>query len=130
MYRKFYWDYILYALIGCSLLVGYAYIDREPFNWVAVIFAFIFGILLMTFIMIRLPLFNQYYIHRAQLKHKILKMKAHDHGTHRVAPVMASLISAMIFGIILYVLGFESFKVECFVAAIATGVMSFYYAPD
>ncbi len=129
MRRKLYLDYVLYALISCCLVVGYTYIRGESFQWLYLVISFIFGILFMTFVIVRLPIFNQHYAQSAYPRNLIIPTKPTNRANQRAAPVMSSLLTGIVLGVTFYSFGFEQFKVECFVGAIASGVMSFYFEP-
>ncbi len=129
MRRKLYLNYVLYALISCCFVVGYAYIRGESFQWLGLVISFIFGILFMTFVIVRLPIFNQYYAQSAYPRNLIIPTKPMNRANQRAAPVMSSLLTGVVLGVTFYSFGVEQFKVECFVGAITSGVMSFYFEP-
>lgn len=129
MRRKLYLDYVLYTLISCCFVVGYSYIRGESFQWLYLVISFIFGILFMTFVIVRLLIFNQYYAKSAYPRNLIIPTKPMNKANQRAAPVMSSLLTGIVLGVTFYSFGVEQFKVECFVGAIASGVMSFYFEP-
>lgn len=129
MRRKLYLDYVLYALISCCFVVGYTYIRGESFQWLYLVISFIFGILFMTFVIVRLPIFNQYYVQSAYPRNLIIPIKPMNRANQRAAPVMSSLLTGVVLGVTFYSFGVEQFKVECFVGAITSGVISFYFEP-
>lgn len=126
MYRKFYGTYLFYTLLWNSLFIAYATFDQEPFQWLFVVGAFLFSLGFMA-ILIRLPLFNRYYVQRHLLKKQILKTRYNKTEDQKMMTVFVALIAASIVGMTLYFCGFQYFKVECFVAGITAMTMSQYY---
>ncbi|EFF83940.1 hypothetical protein HMP0015_0565 [Acinetobacter haemolyticus ATCC 19194] len=126
MNRKYYSTYVFYAVMSCFIVVGYAYLRGESFQWLGVGIALILGIIFISFI-VRLPVFSQYYIPNKQRKNAIVRRHSIHYANRRAAPVMSGLVSAMLLIGVFYLLGFETFKIECFVGAIVSAIMSFYY---
>ncbi|SPT48060.1 Uncharacterised protein [Acinetobacter haemolyticus] len=46
MNRKYYSTYVFYAVMSCCIVVGYAYLRGESFQWLGVGIALILGIIL------------------------------------------------------------------------------------
>lgn len=91
----------------------------------------IIGIGLMHFLIIQLPIFNQFYINRSKLKPYVLKSRKYDSGEYRVAPVMNGLVVFVLISAILYLFKITEFFVEyAFISALSAGNMSFYYILD
>ena len=112
MRRKLYLDYVLYALISCCFVVGYAYILGESFQWLYLVISFIFGILFMTFVIVRLPIFNQYYAQSAYPHNLIIPTKPMNRANQRAAPVMSSLLTGIVLGVTFYSFGLNSLKLN------------------
>ena len=131
MYHKFYLNYfVLNFIISLLFLVIAMYPQNLLFNYWIIGGAWIFGIIFMHVIIIRLPIFKQYYINRKKLNNYIIQQKPINHAEDKAAPMMCSLISGIIFGVLLIGLGVSNYIIEyAFIAGISTGCISYYYAP-
>ena len=132
MYRKYYPNYLISNIFISIIFIGLAmYPENLQFNYCMVILQWIIGIGLMHFLIIRLPIFNQFYINRSKLKAYVLKSRKHDSGEYRVAPVMSGLVVFVLISAILYLFKITEFFVEyAFISALSAGNMSFYYIRD
>ncbi|WP_180078636.1 hypothetical protein [Acinetobacter sp. YH12251] len=131
MYRKFYPNYLLLNLVVSLILIGVVmYPQHLLFNyWVAGLHWFI-GIVLMHILIIRLPIFKQFYINRNKLKNVVIQTSKYNQAEHKAARVMSALVVFVVVCLVLYGLNLTQFYIEyAFIAGFSAGNMSGYYTP-
>lgn len=83
-----------------------------------------------TLLIIRLPLFNRFYINRKKLHYSIVQTPIYKHAEYKAAPVMSGLVVFGLVCTVLYLFNMTEFYVEyAFIAGLSTGNISFYYIP-
>ena len=131
MYRKFYLKYLfLNILISGLFLAAAMYPQNLSFDFGMVFVSFGFGLCIMHMLIIRLPIFNQYYIQRNKIKKFVIVTKKIAPSQDKIAPAMCFLVSGSFFTGILYMFNLTDDLLEyAFLAGISAGNMSYYYAP-
>ena len=83
MYRKFYPSYLLLNLCISVIFVAIGiYPEHVLLNYWMVVIHWILGIVLMYILIIRLPLFNRFYINRKKLHYSIVQTPIHKHAEY------------------------------------------------
>lgn len=116
---------VFIAFLVCAFFVGVAYMKGESIDYISLVASFLFGIIFVPLVTIRLPVFKGYYLKDINS----FEVKYNDMANQRAAPVMCSLVTALVLALLLYFLGQKDFWLSCFCGAIASGVVSFYYEP-
>lgn len=113
--------------MGAALL-NTLFISAETFNdhsfsYPLVILGFIFGILFIPIVVLKLPIFKQYYVPDTFSFDK----RHHSMVEQKAALAMSLLVTAAAYGIILYLFDVEDIILPVFCSGLTGGVMSGYY---
>ena len=108
------------ALLFCSFFIGVRYLSGDIINFYWLVFSFMFGLVFVPLVVIKLPIFSSYYSYSYDRKH-------HDYANRKAAPAMAALVTGIVLAIILYFIGIENIKLPIFCGAISASIISLYY---
>lgn len=112
--------HLLGALLFCSFYVGVRYLSGDTINFYWLIPSFMFGLVFVPFVVIKLPIFSRYYSYSYDRKH-------HDYANRKAAPVMAALVTGIVLGVFFYFFGVENSRLSIFCGAISASIISLYY---
>lgn len=131
MYRKSYLNYLLLNLVLSVIFVGIImYPQYLLLNYWAAILSWFVGILLMHTVIIRLPIFKQFYLNRKTLHNYVMQTPKYNQAEHKAAPVMSGLMVFILICGALYGLNLTEHYIEyAFIAGFSAGNMSGYYTP-
>ncbi|MCL7422300.1 MAG: hypothetical protein M8364_15520 [Methylobacter sp.] len=87
----------------------------------------VFAILFMSLIVIRLPVFNNFY--RNKKDTWIIDNRHSSFADYKAAPAIAGIVTGGAIGLILLSTGVSNIFVPAFCGGVGAGVMSFYHAP-
>jgi hypothetical protein len=118
-----YIKFLLLAAGACGLLASVMWLRGRPTNLGAALFSFVLGAAVTSLITVQLPIFRRYYSPVSLDEMRRYRGPANE----QAAPVMASLVAAVIVGLVLYVLGVEDIVEPAFISAVCAGVIGHYH---
>lgn len=126
--RRNYLLYFLADLLLCGVFSYLYYLKGVIFNLWILSLCFVFGVIFMPLVIRRLPIFRSFYI--IQKPNVVYQHAKTDYANQRVAPVMCSMVTGLVLALFFYIINYlDDFSVYCMIGAIASGAISFYYAP-
>ncbi len=97
----------------------------ESIDFLSLVCSFIFGVIFVPLVIIRLPVFKSHYTKDINS----FESKYNDMPNQKAAPVLCGLVTALVLAIFFHILGFENYWLSCFCGCVASGIISFYYEP-
>ena len=130
MYRKFDPKYLFLNLCLSLIFVGVVmYPHHLLLNYWVVTLHWLLGIILMYTLIIRLPIFKQYYINRKKLQRYVIK-RSKNNLAEKSCSVMSGIVVFILVFSSLYLFDLTKFYIEyAFIAGFSAGNMSYYYTP-
>jgi hypothetical protein len=118
-----YIQHLLAAAAACGLCALCMWATGKPPEFAASILSFSLGAAFTSLIVVRLPVFRQYY--NATTPEAVRKHRGF--ANEQAAPIMASLITGAVSGAMLYTLGVEDIVSPAFIGAVCAGVVSRFH---
>jgi len=121
-----YFIYLTLNFCLCTFFMGILFLDGEPILFVPALISFVFGVLFVPLIVIRLPLFKRYFTNNMDsLEIKVITM-----AETKATMLAVSLVTAATLALVFYFLGCEQFGSYCFCGGFSAGFISQYYVTD
>ncbi len=116
---------IIAALVSLGITIFFA-AKGPQVNYLAVGMGYLYGVIVMSTVIIRLPVFKEYYSNDIYS----LNNKRRTMAEAKAAPVMSSIITVLSFGAAIYVTDTSNAGVAIICSGITTGIMSYYFEKD
>lgn len=113
---------IVAALVCLGVMTLFS-LKGQMVSYLAVMEAYTFGVAFLSTVVIRLPVFKQYYKNDQQS----LEIKIPSLAEQKAAPVMSSIVTSVTFGAIVYLTDISNPGVSVLCSGITAGVMSHYH---
>ena len=97
--------------------------NGESIDFLSLVGSFIFGVIFVPLVIIRLPMFKNHYIKDINS----FESKYNDIANQKAAHVLSGLVTALVLALFFLILGFENYWLSCFCGCAASGIISFYY---
>lgn len=113
------------AFLASGLVAWYAHFQGKDISVIAFVLTYIFVVAFVPLVVIRLPVFNKYYVKGYDSFNKT----HHNFANYRAAPIMVGLVSGVTVGLILGMLKVKNPEMHAFCGAVAAIVNSYYFEP-
>jgi len=118
-----YIKHVLLTAAVCVLVPAILWLRGETIEVGVYIACFFASIAFTSLVVIRLPVFRQFY--SAMLDYELKKYRGF--ANYKAAPVMAGLVTGVFLGVCLYLFGVGNLLGPAFLGAVASAVMSLYH---
>lgn len=108
------------ATLAITLLFA---LKGSAINYFAVVMGYLYGVVMMSMVIIRLPVFKGYYGYDIYS----LERKRRSLAEAKAAPVMSSIVTVLTFGAIIYVTDISNAGVAVIGSGMTTSIMSYYF---
>lgn len=122
-----YLKFVVFSFIGSSICAFLMFPGHPNASIGVVAVSSAFSIPFMSLIVVRLPVFKDFYKHGQDIS--IIDNEVSSSADYKAAPPMAGIVTAGAIGLILYPAGVSHILVPAFCGGVAASVMSFYYEP-
>lgn len=121
-----YLKHMMFAALVCSGLLFLFVFKGQMVSYLAVVIAYVFGVVFMSVVVVRLSVFKDYY------KHDPLSLNVRNSSLveTRSAPVMSSIVTVFAFSAIMYIAEVSNPGIPIICSGITAGIMSFYHEGD
>ena len=114
------------ATVAATLFFAWLGIQKgQEINLTISLASFIFSLIYVPLVIIKLPVFNKYFVKNSNEINPI----HHNRANYKTAPVSVGIVAGFTLAIVLYALKAPHIAFHSFLGAVAATGISFYYEP-
>lgn len=124
-----YLKFVGYALLASSILAVLMSLQETDVSILPVALASIFAILFVSLVVIRLPVFRNFYKRKTDISVIDTDNRHRDGSEYRAALVMSGSLTGGLIALALFPIGLANIHIPALCGAVCASVMSLYYEP-